>query len=75
LPVVNIQSGGIEEVLAGVLAYGFLAAFVLSCVDRNRRTNRAGAPMLRMVGLGLMAGSFTMAGLLLALACFRAGWA
>jgi len=62
-------------VLAGAaFAYSFLVAFVLSSVKRNRRANRPGAPMLKLVGLALMSGSFAMAGLLLALALFRVGW-
>lgn len=61
--------------LAGAaLAYSFLVAFVLSCVDRNRRANRKGTPMLKLVGLSLMSGSFAMSALLLALALFRAGF-
>jgi hypothetical protein len=63
-------------VLAGAaFAYSFLVAFVLSSIKRNRQYNRRGTPMLRLVGLALMGGSFCMAGLLMALALFRAGWA
>lgn len=62
--------------LAGAaFAYSFLVAFVLSSMGKNRRANRAGTPMLKLVGLALMGGSFAMSGLLLALALFRAGWA
>ena len=61
--------------LAGAaFAYSFLVAFVLSSVKRNRRANPPGAPMLKLVGLARMSGSFAMAGLLLALALFRVGW-
>lgn len=58
--------------LAGaVFAYSFLVAFVLSCVGKNRRENRAGTPMLKLVGLALMAGSFAMAALLMSLVLVR----
>jgi hypothetical protein len=62
---------GDSDVLAGAFAYSFLVAFVLSCVRKNRRENRPGTPMLRLVGLALMSGSFAMAGLLMALAFVR----
>jgi len=59
-------------VLAGaVFAYSFLVAFVLSCIGKNRREKRAGTPMLKLVGLALMAGSFAMAALLMALVLVR----
>jgi ABC-type Na+ efflux pump permease subunit len=59
-------------VLAGVaLAYSFLVTFVISCADRNRRANRAGTPMLRLVGWCLMSGSFAMAALLFGLVAMR----
>jgi ABC-type Na+ efflux pump permease subunit len=55
--------------LAGVaLTYSLLAAFVLSCVGRNRRAKRANAPMLTLVSWAMMSASFTGAALLLALA-------
>ena len=58
--------------LAGAaFAYSFLVAFVLACVGKNRRENRTGAPMLKLVGLALMAGSFAMAALLMALVLVR----
>jgi ABC-type Na+ efflux pump permease subunit len=60
------------DVIAGAaLAYSFLVTFVLSCASRNRRANRAGTPMLRLVGWCLMSGSFAMAGLLFALVAMR----
>jgi hypothetical protein len=59
-------------VLAGVaLAYSFLVSFVLSCVSRNRRSNRPETPLLGLVGWALMSGSFAMAGFLFALAAMR----
>lgn len=61
--------------LAGAaFAYSFLVAFVLSSVKRNRRYNRPGTPMLKLVGLALMSGSFAMCALLLALALFPVDW-
>jgi hypothetical protein len=59
-------------VLAGAaFAYSFLVTFVLSCARRNRQANRRSAPMIELVGLALMGGSFAMAGLLMALVVMR----
>jgi hypothetical protein len=56
-------------VLAGAaLTYSLLATFVLSCVSRNRRANRADTQVLTLFGWTLMSGSFAGAALLLALA-------
>ncbi len=72
-PFTSIESGGIHDVLAGAaLAYSFLVTFVLSCARRNFHANRRGAPMLQLVGWALMAGSFAMAALLIALVVMRA---
>ena len=58
--------------LAGAaFAYSFLVAFVLSCMGKNRRHNRPGTPMLKLVGLALMAGSFAMGALLMSLVLVR----
>lgn len=63
---------GDSDVLAGAaFAYSFLVAFVLSCVGKNRRENRPETPRLKLVGLALMAGSFAMAALLMALLLVR----
>ena len=53
-----------------VLAYGFLASFILSALTRNRREQRPDAPILAFAGRGLMAASATGA----ALALSAAAW-
>jgi hypothetical protein len=51
-----------------VFFYGVVAMFVIAAVDRNRRESRAHAPVLTLVGWGLMSTSFAAAALMLALA-------
>lgn len=41
------------------LAYAFLTTFILSSLSRNRREERPDAPVLTLVGHGLMAASAT----------------
>ena len=55
-----------------VLIYCLLAGFVLTSVSRNRREQRPDAPMLALVGRGLMSASFTLFVLLLGLAAWLA---
>lgn len=55
-----------------VLIYCLLAGFVLMSVSRNRREQRPDAPMLALVGRGLMSASFTLFVLLLGLAAWLA---
>ncbi|WP_246152568.1 hypothetical protein [Sphingomonas montanisoli] len=50
---------------AFVLIYGFVAMFVLTSMQRNRREQRAHAPALVFAGRGLMAASATGAALLI----------
>lgn len=51
--------------------YGFAAMFTLSSLSRNRREQRPDAPILALVGRGLLAASVTGA----ALAASAAAWA
>ena len=51
-----------------VFFYGVIAMFVITAAERNRRESRANAPVLTLVGWGLMSTSFASAGLMLALA-------
>lgn len=51
-----------------VLAYGFVATFVLSTLSRNEREERPHAPILTYTGHGLMAASVTGGALALGLA-------
>lgn len=58
-----------QDVLTGaVFAYGFVASFILACLQKNLRTQRSNAPALAVVGWGLMSASFAMAALLMLLA-------
>lgn len=54
-----------------VLAYGFVAAFVLTSLSRNRRDARPDAPILTYAGHGLLAAS--AAGACLALSAAALG--
>lgn len=53
-----------------VLAYGFVASFVLSSLSRNRRDARPDAPILTYAGHGLMAASAAGACLALSAAAY-----
>ncbi len=55
-----------------VFIYGLLAAFVLTSMKRNRRDQRPDAPILSLVGWGLMSASFTLMALLLGLVAWLA---
>ena len=55
-----------------VLAYGFVTTFILSSLSRNRREERADAPILTYAGHGLLAASATAAALSLAVAALAA---
>jgi hypothetical protein len=56
-------------VLTGaVFAYGLLASFILSCLQRTHREQRRPTPTLAIAGWGLMSASFAMTVLLLMLA-------
>ncbi len=54
------------------LTYTLLASFILSSAGRNKRQARPHQPMLRRVGIVLMAMSFTLAVLLFATAAYLA---
>lgn len=54
------------------LIYGFLAMFVTSTLERNRRHQVADAPVLLFAGHGLMAASATGAALVLGAAAWTA---
>ncbi|RVT92829.1 hypothetical protein [Sphingomonas crocodyli] len=56
---------------AFALIYGFVAMFVVSSIQRNRREQREHAPALIFAGRGLMAASATGAALLIG----SAAWA
>ena len=51
-----------------VFLYGMVAMFVLFAIERNRRESRAHAPVLALVGWGVMSSSLAAAALMLALA-------
>lgn len=55
-----------------VLAYGFVTAFVLTSLSRNRREARSDAPILTYAGHGLLAASATAGCLALAAAFYGA---
>lgn len=50
--------------------YALLSVFVLTSIQRNRREQRPDAPMLALVGWGLMSASFTLALLLTGVAAW-----
>ncbi|RYE57277.1 MAG: hypothetical protein EOP18_02995 [Rhizobiaceae bacterium] len=52
------------------LIYGFLAMFVVNCLERNRRERLPDAPILAFAGRGLMAASVTGACLALSAAAW-----
>lgn len=54
------------------LTYTLLASFILSSADRNARQARPHQPMLKLVGIVLMAMSLTLAALLFATAAYLA---
>ena len=50
------------------LMYGFVAFFVLSSLERNRREEVVDGPLLHLAGHGLMAASATGAALVVGMA-------
>jgi len=52
--------------------YGFVAIFVLSSLERNRRQAVMDGPVLSFAGHGLMAGSATAAAIVAAFAMWSA---
>ncbi|MBV9842386.1 MAG: hypothetical protein JOY99_12800 [Sphingomonadaceae bacterium] len=52
--------------------YTLLAGFILSSAGRNRREQRPHHPTLKLFGIVMMAMSFTLAALLVALAAYMA---
>lgn len=61
---------GVKMLSVFVAFYGFVAMFVLSSLRRNRREQRADAPILALAGHGLMAASVTGAALVMSAAAW-----
>lgn len=62
--------GGMTVFSFFALIYGFLAMFVVSCLERNRREQLQDAPILTFAGHGLLAASATGALLTLSAAAW-----